>query len=93
MFSDLVSLAKEKILADSLTANIPNDHECLTRGGTGAEAYAEAICVYLAFGVSRGVNYWSSLTPWSGNFIGQTYGRQGLPMIWDYAEGDPRTFR
>ena len=89
MFSDLVSLAKEKILADSLTANIPNDHECLTRGGTGAEAYAEAICVYLAFGVSRGVNYWSSLTPWSGNFIGQTYGRQGLPMIWDYAEGNP----
>jgi putative DNA methylase len=39
--------------------------------------------------VGRAANYWSSLTPWSGEFIVQTFGRQALAMVWDFAEANP----
>jgi putative DNA methylase len=55
----------------------------------GDEACADAIATYLAFAVDRGANYWSSLTPWGGDFIVQTFGRQALAMVWDFAEGNP----
>jgi putative DNA methylase len=51
--------------------------------------YAEAVGVYLAFGVSRSANYSSSLNAWGGEFIVQTFGRQALPMVWDYCESNP----
>lgn len=51
----------------------------------GSEAYANAIAVYLAFAVDRQANYSSMVNTWAG-FITQTFGRQGIPMVWDYAE-------
>lgn len=88
-FSDLVGEAIEKIRTDAIAAGMPDDGKGLDAGGTGALAYAQAVGVYLAFAVSRGANYWSSLTPWGGSFIVQTFGRQAIPMVWDYAEGNP----
>ena len=66
-----------------------NDHLPLRNGGDGAKAYGEAVGVYLAFVVDREANYSSSLNGWSGDFIIQTFGRQALPMVWDYAESNP----
>jgi len=57
--------------------------------GATAAAYADAVATYLAFAVDRSANYWSSLTPWGGDFIVQTFGRQALPMVWDHAEANP----
>src|SRR5690606_30952116 len=88
-FSDLVGEAIAKVKADALAAGMPDDGRGLDAGGTGATAYAEAVGVYLSFGVGRSANYWSSLTPWGGDFIVQTFGRQALPMVWDHAEGNP----
>jgi putative DNA methylase len=88
-FSDLISEVKEKILQDAIKFGLSNDKKSLESGGTGAMAYAEAICVYLSLGVGRSANYWSSFTPWGGDFIVQTFGRQALAMVWDYAEGNP----
>ena len=60
----------------------------LSEGGCGAKAYAEAVGVYLAFAVDRLVMTGNSLVRW--NNVGQKaqhcFGRQALPMIWDYAE-------
>ncbi len=88
-FSDLVGEAREKVLADAKAAGLPDDGKGIDDGGTGAQAYADAVATYLAFAVDRSANYWSSLTPWGGTFIVQTFGRQAIPMVWDYAEGNP----
>lgn len=88
-FSALVEKAQKKAEADAIAAGLPNDHLPLREGGQGAKAYGEAIGVYLAFAVDRQANYSSSLNAWSGDFIVQTFGRQALPMVWDYAESNP----
>ncbi len=87
-FSELVSDAHSLVLRDALLAGI-----ALREGDKNYKqserAYADAVAAYLALAVDRSANYWSSLTPWGGDFIVQTFGRQALPMIWDYAEGNP----
>jgi putative DNA methylase len=88
-FSDLVQEARERMKRDALVAGLPDDRRGLDTGGAGAAAYADAVAGYLALGVGRSANYWSSLTPWGGDFIVQTFGRQAIPMVWDHAEGNP----
>ncbi len=53
-FSDLVKEAREKVLNDAKKANIlPDDNRPLNDGGTGPQAYADAVATYLALAVSR----------------------------------------
>jgi putative DNA methylase len=87
-FSDLVKEVRAKIAEDAVAAGFVNDDVALENGGAGAAAYADGIAVYLGLGIGRSANYWSSLTPWGGDFIVQTFGRQAIPMVWDYAEGN-----
>ncbi len=63
----------------------------LREGGDGARAYAEAVGVYLAFAGDKCLDYWSSICTWhnSGEKVRNTFGRQAIPMTWDYAEGNP----
>lgn len=88
--SDLVSQAREKALEDALAAGLPRG-ERLENGGAGAEAYADAVATYLALGVSRTTDYCSSLCSWhSGrDTIRNVFGRQAIPMVWDYVESNP----
>lgn len=88
-FSDLVQEAREQAKRDAMAAGWSDDGKALHDGGSGAQAYADAVGVFLGLGVGRSANYWSSLTPWGGEFIVQTFGRQAIPMVWDYAEGNP----
>jgi putative DNA methylase len=52
---------------------------------------AESLQTCLAFVVSRMADGNSSLASWqnTGEKIGHTFGRQALPMIWDYSEANP----
>jgi putative DNA methylase len=86
-FGDLVREARLRVRQDALAAGLIDDRADQS-AGSGASAYADAIATYLAFAVDRSANYWSSLTPWGGDFIVQTFGRQALPMVWDYAEAN-----
>jgi adenine-specific DNA methylase len=45
----------------------------------------------LAFALDRQADYNSSLCRWvaAGEFIGNTFGRQAIPMIWDFCEVSP----
>lgn len=91
-FSDLVQEAREKVLADAKkSAALPDDASPLAEGGTGPQAYADAVATYLAFALDKSANYWSSLCGWhSGrDIIMSTFGRQALPMVWDFAEANP----
>jgi len=88
-FSSLVQEAQKKAEADAVAAGMDNDHIPLDEGGRGAKAYGQAVGVYLAFALDRQANYSSTLNAWGGEFIVQTFGRQALPMVWDYAESNP----
>lgn len=58
--SNLVTEAREQVLADVRAAGIP-DGERLEKDGRGAQAYADAVATYLALAVSRQTNRLSSL--------------------------------
>ena len=90
-FSDLVSEARERIRHGAVAAGLPDDGVPLREGGTGATAYAEAVSVYLAFAVDKIADYWSTICSWhnSREVIRNTFGRQAIPMVWDYVEGNP----
>ena len=86
-FSDLVSEAREKVLADARAAGLAQGPR-LADGGTGAEAYADAVATYLGCVVDRSVDFNSSLVRWnpSNEKVMNTYARQALPMTWDFGE-------
>ena len=90
-FSELVDEARESVLADALEARMDPDATRLADGGTGAHAYADAVATYLGLCVGRLSDRCSSLCGWDSGYvkIRNTFGRQALPMVWDYAEGNP----
>ncbi len=90
-FSDLVAEAQQKAEQDALSAGMPEDGTALADGGSGAKAYGEAVGVYLAFVVDKLTDYHSSICSWhsSGEKMRNTFGRQAIPMVWDFAEGNP----
>lgn len=90
-FSSLVSEAQQKAEADAVAVGVFNDHIALSEGGTGARAYGEAVGVYLAFVVDKMADYHSSICSWhsSKELIRNTFGRQAIPMVWDFAEANP----
>ena len=89
-FSDLVQEARSRIFADAKAAGITDDGRGLEQGGSGATAYADALSVYLAFAVDRSADFNNSLVRWnpSNQKIMNLFGRQAIPMVWDFAEGN-----
>ena len=73
-FSDLVAQARDRVVGD---------------GGT--KEYANAVATYLGLGVSRAADRSSTIASWdsSASKIRNTFGRQAIPMTWDYAESAP----
>ncbi len=73
------------------TAGLPNDGIHLADGGTGAQAYADAVVTYLAFGISRITNTLCTIARWTASRE-QTvtaFARQAIPMTWDYPDVNP----
>lgn len=90
-FSALVAEAQQKAEADAVAAGMADDHLPLRNGGQGARAYGEAVGVYLAFVIDRLADRGSSICSWDSSREGlrNTFGRQAIPMVWDYAEANP----
>ena len=95
-FSDLVSEAKERATQDANAASWPifperYDDVPLNDGGTGARAYGEAIATYLGFSIDRLADRNSTICSWqiTADKIRNTFGRQAIPMTWDFAEANP----
>lgn len=90
-FSDLVPEVIARVRADALAAGMPDDGRGLDADGTGATAYAEAVGVYLAFARDKLADLCNSLNRWEpvAQCPRQLFGRQAIPMIWDFAEGNP----
>ena len=90
-FSDLVGEATERIRQDAVAAGLPDDGRPLRDGGTGAMAYAEAVAVYLGLAVSKETAFLVSQSRWrpGEGKSAPAFGRQALPMVWDYADVNP----
>jgi putative DNA methylase len=90
-FSDLVQEVRERVKHDAVAAGLPEGGKGLDIGGAGATAYAEAVGVYLGFALSKATDRNSSLCVWEQKMdrLRGTFGRQALPMVWDYVETNP----
>ena len=90
-FSDLVQEAMAEVHKSARESGWADDGLSLHQGGLGARAYSEAVAVYLSFVVDKCSDYWSSICSWhsSGEKMRNTFGRQAIPMVWDYAEANP----
>ena len=90
-FSDLVGEATKRVMHDAVASGLPDDDQPLRDGGTGATAYAEAVAVYLAFVLSKQADLGNSLCGWEpvAQCPRHLFGRQAIPMSWNYAEGNP----
>jgi putative DNA methylase len=90
-FSDLVQEARGRVQREADAAGLPDDPRPLRDGGTGVAGYADAVAVYLGFAVSKAADRNTSLCVWEQQMdrLRGTFGRQALPMVWDYAETNP----
>ena len=92
-FSDLVAEAREKVMADALAAGLDADTPRLADGGTGAQAYSDAVATYLGLALDRSLDRGSTICSWDSSpkmeALRNTYSRQAIPMTWDFAEGNP----
>lgn len=73
-FSALINDVQKQVVAD---------------GGT--KEYSEAIATYLAFVVDKFADINSSICSWINTLgaVRNTFARQAVPMVWDYAEANP----
>jgi putative DNA methylase len=90
-FSDLVQEAMAKCHQDAIASGMHDDGRGIDAAGSSITAYAQAISVYLGFVVDKCSDYWSSICSWhsSKELIRNTFGRQAIPMVWDYVEANP----
>ena len=88
--SDLVTAAMERIERRAIAAGMNDDRIPLRNGGSGATAYAEAVGVYLGITVDKAADYNSTICGWisGGETLRNTFGRQAIPMVWDYCEAN-----
>ena len=73
-FSDLISDIKAQVIKDG-----------------GDKNYADAIAVYLAFLIDKLAAYGNSICLWDAtrDGIAHAFGRQAIPMVWNFAESNP----
>ena len=90
-FSDLVAEAMARVRHDAVAAGLPDDDRPLRDGGTGATTYAEAVAVYLGLAVDKVADRNSTVCAWASlrEHARNTFGRQAIPMVWDFAESNP----
>ncbi|MFP4384758.1 MAG: DUF1156 domain-containing protein, partial [Spirochaetia bacterium] len=87
-FSDLIAETRELVLRDARAAGMADDGTGINTGGTGARAYADAVATYLGFAVDRLADRSTTISSWdiSRDNIRNTFARQAIPMVWDFAE-------
>ncbi len=90
-FSGLVNEISLQAQNDAKSLLSTIDTRSISDEGNGALAYGQAIAVYLAIAIDKAADYWSTICSWhSGKeLVRNTFGRQAIPMTWDYTETNP----
>ena len=92
-FSDLVENTRDRVRLDARAAGLVDDDQTDHHESSEASAYADAVAVYLGLATSKTANRSSMLCTFKIGVEcpGDTFGRQALPMSWDYAEANTLT--
>jgi putative DNA methylase len=82
--------SRQKLALITFVEKVREAYEKMLAEGAEKE-YARAVVSYLALGLSRMIDYYNALCIWDN---GQertvhAFGRQALPMVWDYSELNP----
>ena len=90
-FSEVIHDVAAKAAQDAAAAGMSADPRGLSDNGAGAIAYGQAIGLYLQFAMDKALDRGTSLCCWDAGYqkIGNTFGRQALPMRWMFAESNP----
>ncbi|MGB3053343.1 MAG: DUF1156 domain-containing protein, partial [Acidimicrobiales bacterium] len=90
-FSDLLQEVHGRVMSDAASAGLSVDVRPFRDGGAGATAYADAVVTYLAFAIDKLADLGNSLARWEpvAQCPRQLFGRQAIPMVWDFAEANP----
>ena len=92
-FGDLILEVRNEIHKDAVGAGMAAGEAPfpLESGGGGAAAYADAVSLYLATGLSQLLRYSCTTCTWNiaNENVAQAFGRQAFPIIWDFAESHP----
>ena len=90
-FSELLLELREVVEEDARNVGLVDDGVRLYDSGSQVTAYTDALITYLSFVINRCADYWSSLCIWenNGGIVAHTFGRQSIPMVWDFAEANP----
>ncbi len=87
---ELLTDIREQVLKDAISSGFEHGNR-LSEGGTGAEAYADAIILYLSLSISQCTSYHCINARWvkHSQRIAHAFGRQAIVMSWDFAESNP----
>ena len=80
---------RDKVARDAHSAGI--SESSFNEAHDGANAYADAISLYLALAMTRMADWGNSLCRWESKaqVPQQLFGRQAIPMVWDFCEANP----
>lgn len=81
---------RQKLALITFVEKVMQAHERMLVEGYDDE-YAKAVVSYLALGIDELARFTSVLNPWKvdAEAIVHIFGRQALPMLWDYNENNP----
>jgi len=90
VFVELLNHISINLVKDSLNENLAIDNKNINNK-TSKIDYETALKTYLAFGINKLAGRSTTICSWEAGYqkIQHTFGRQAIPMIWDYAEGNP----
>lgn len=85
--ADAISEVRSDVHRDAVNAGMAAGVG-LEAGGDGAEAYSDAVALYLALAVSRLSDWSNALCRWesTGEVSQQLFGKQTVSMVWDFSE-------
>lgn len=78
-------------LVDEVRLQVAADADAVGMAGTEAQRYADAVATYLGLAASKMAAFHTTLARWrpDANKTAPAFGRQGIAMVWDYAEVSP----
>lgn len=94
-FADSISELREEIISDAVAAGIKKSSKGLFDEGSGAEAYADTVMLFLSLCLGKMAQANNILTRWvidprngSAKAV-QSFDRHAVPMVWDFVETNP----
>lgn len=87
----LLMLSTLSDMLNDVCLQVEKDYLKIISSQNEAKSYSNAIRTYLAFVIDKMTDYHSSFCSWINTIgaIRNVFGRQAIPMVWDYAETNP----